>query len=139
MKEEIKNQYGEVYYTVEHLAEQQTLISSWFGPFVSTDDVIKGASLGLEKLKTWNVPYIMNDNTELNSPWDTANDWISEVWIPQAIEAGLRKFAHIVSKDIAGEVSAYFMKENTDNLEMDTFEMRLFTEKDEALQWLHNA
>ena len=138
MKEELTNKYGMVFYSIEHRPEQKVLLSTWFGSYIPMEEVKKGATLGLDKIKNCQVSSIVNDNVKLNAALDTVNDWIAEVWLPQAISSGLRKFAHVVPKELFSEDSAQYVKDNIDVMYPDNFEMRLFSNKEDALKWTSN-
>ncbi len=139
MKHELKDQKGEVYYSVEYLPEHHILFSEWFGSYLLVEEVKEGALLGLEKMKEYQVTKLLNDNTNLEGTWDEANDWIAQEWMPKAIEAGLMKFAHILAPDIFGQLAAEFMGDNAKKLEEETknvFQMRMFGDLESAKKWL---
>ncbi|MFP4088972.1 MAG: hypothetical protein ACLFUB_12975 [Cyclobacteriaceae bacterium] len=73
----------------------------------------------------------MNDNSQLSGSWDEANDWIAQNWMPRALAAGLKKFAHITSLDVFGALSAEELLTKAGD-----FEMRIFSDRKEAEAWL---
>lgn len=135
MKHELKNENQEVFYEVEFWADRNIIYSNWKGDFLDVDKVKQGALLGLEKIEEHKTPIFLNDNRELKGAWDGANDWIANEWIPKAIVAGLKKFAHIVPEDIYAQLSAEFMKDNTEEVK-DTFQMMIFEDEEKAIAWL---
>ncbi len=134
MQEVVKNQKGEAIVEIQYVPEQKLLRANWTGAYLSLEEVQKGALTALDYLKRYNAPYLFNDNRELEGAWDEANDWIAQVWMPQAIAAGMKKFAHILAQDLYGQLSAEFLEENS--RKVGDFQMRLFGDEQEALAWL---
>lgn len=132
---ELKNKYNEVFYAVKYLEDKNIVYSNWTADFLSVDDVKKGALLGLKFIKDNNAFGLINDNRELEGAWDEANDWIAEVWMPQAIEAGLKKFAHILSENLFAQLSAEFMGDNNSRKE-DEFALKMFDNYEDAEKWV---
>lgn len=135
MKTELKDQKGNVYYTVEFLADKNIVFSQWFGSYLLVEQIKEGALLGLSKIKEHRVSKLLNDNTQLEGTWDEANDWIAQEWMPEALEAGLMKFAHVISKDIFGQLSAEFMEDNNKQMQ-NTFKLKTFGDLESAEKWL---
>ena len=135
MKQELKNEQGDIYYTVEYLEQQNVVHSIWEGDYLLVEEVKQACSLGLSYIEKYEVTKIINDNKKLKGSWDEANEWIAKTWMPQAIEAGLLKFAHVVADDIYAKLSAEFMKMEN-HVQEDEFELRLFGNEKEALEWL---
>ena len=101
----LKNLDEKVFYECHLDTQTNCIYATWTG-YVNVNNVKAGCLLGLDLIKETNCPYIINDNTDLIGPWQQANEWIQETWMPQAIEAGLRYMAHITSADIFGKLSA---------------------------------
>jgi len=134
--EVLKNNLNQTFITVNHIEDKQMVYANWIGDGLTVDEVKSGALLCLEKIKEYNVSLLLNDNRELQGAWDGANDWISNEWMPQAIQAGLMKFAHIVSPDLYAHLSAEFMEDNTKEQE-NVFQFMLFEKQEEAEKWLY--
>lgn len=137
MVQELKDEDGEVFYKVYYKPEEKTVCSHWYGDYLGVENVKKGALLGLSVFK--NHPeskVLLNDNSELRGVWDDANEWIANEWIPAAIEAGLLRFAHIISKEMFAQLSAEMMADNAKERSTDSFEMKLFDNFEEARAWL---
>lgn len=136
MKQELEDQDGNVFFSIEYLESNHILYASWFGYYLPVELVQQGALLVLDKIQEFKVSLLLNDNSKLVYPWDDANAWIEEVWIPKAISFGLKKFAHIISHDLFTKVSAEFMEDNSKKVESNVFQIQLFESQEIALYWL---
>lgn len=129
---EVKN-----YINIKHVNDKNLIYANWKATYLTIEEVKEGTLLVLEAIKEYKTSWLVNDNRELSGSWDGANDWIVEVWMPQAIEAGLQKFAHIIAKDLYAQLSAEFMEDNTEKIE-GGFELKMFDNYDDAENWLLN-
>lgn len=129
-KIELKNQKDQVFYTAEYEAENEWIYSNWFG-YLDVEEVKAGANAGLALLIQAHTSKFLNDNRQLEGSWDDANEWIAQDWMPRALQAGLKKFAHVVSPDIYAALSAEEMESNV----LD-FEMKIFEDFEAAKVWL---
>ena len=134
MRRELKNSFGRIYLTISHDKTKSCIRNQWQG-ILAVENVIQGASEVLEVMRETGCRYILNDNRFVIGSWNQANDWIAEIWMPQAIEMGLRRFAHVVPAGMFGISSAEEMQKRVN----DRFEMRLFKSNDEAKAWLDEA
>jgi hypothetical protein len=60
----------------------------------------------LDLIKQRGIRKILNDNSLVVGPWHHTAEWTHEVWFPAVIEAGLRHFAWVLSKNMFALVSA---------------------------------
>jgi hypothetical protein len=132
MKIEVKNKFNKVYYTVTYDAINNWNYANWTG-FVTADEVIHACNVGLEIIVKNSCPYLLNDNRLISGPWSGANEWIANEWMPQALNAGLRRFAHIVSPNIFSAMAASQLVMKVEHFD---FEMQIFQTKEEAVTWL---
>ena len=130
----LKHADGRVFLEAYLKPELNCIYSSWNG-FVNIENVKTGCLAGLELLKEHKSPYLINDNSSLEGPWQQANEWIETVWMPQALEAGLRYFAHVVSKDIFGKLSVKDLEKKV----VGVFTMRLFDTAEQAENWIREV
>lgn len=135
MKIELKADNGQVFYTLEYLPKEAVYYSRWFGSYLPVEYIKQAALLYLEEIKKNPCPRLLNDNREVEGVWDEANQWLAEEWIPAALAAGLKKFAHIYSPDLYAQLSADFLADNVEKTP-GAFEIRLFDSYDTALEWL---
>ncbi len=60
----------------------------------------------LDLFKDLECTKILNDNTKVIGPWHEATEWVTTVWFPSMIHAGLKHFAWVLSTNIFAELSA---------------------------------
>lgn len=108
--------------------ETQILFCNWIG-FQNEDLLRKSGLIILNLIKQRSCAKILNDNTQVQGPWYHSADWASSTWFPEMIDAGLKHFAWICSKDIFSQLSAKraMPKGNV---------VKIFHTYDEALAWL---
>lgn len=126
----VKNKLGEVYFSSSYDEANGWVYNEWKGD-VTAEEVIEAAKLSLEYLEHEDCTRILNDNSQLEGSWDEANEWIAQNWMPRALSFGLKKFAHVISPDIFGALSAEEMV-----TQVSDFEMRIFKDRAEAEAWL---
>lgn len=122
---------NKVFLEIERDDTNKWIYARWMGQ-LTTDDVKEGAIKVLGEIRDSGYCLLLNDNKHLVGHWDEANEWIAQEWVPMAIEAGLNKFAHVVSDYSFGQASAETMKINVG----ESFEMHLFDNIDKASSWL---
>lgn len=126
-----KNSLNRVFFTLEFDPINNWYYGNWIG-YASTENVKIGALAHLELMREKPCPYYLNNNQELLGPWDKANDWLQQHWVPQARDLGLRYMAHILAPNIAAALSSQDLLRRVDG----SFEMRIFGEMDKAKAWL---
>lgn len=131
MKTELSNALGIIFFSTEYDHRHSWIYNSWKG-YQTFDNVVAGANACLEELKKHSCQRVLNDNSQVSGPWDHANIWIKQTWMPQAIGAGLKYFAHVVSPNTLAEMSARDMHQNASGI----FTMRVFDQLQEARNWL---
>jgi hypothetical protein len=135
MNFEVKNALGQVYYTCEYKEKEGWFHGEWSG-YVSSDDVIRAVKLMLEKFGDLKYSKSLNDSSKGEGSWDDANDWLAKNWMPMAIANGLKHFAFVVSPDIFSAMSS---DELATKIPEAGFEMRTFSNKPEAEEWLRSV
>ena len=104
----------------------------WRG-FVQPAEAMEGADAYLLYAAHTPCAYLLNDNSQLRGPWFDSLDWLLDVWVPQANRLGLRYVAHIVQADQHQDIFT------TSSAVALPFELQLFQDKDDAIQWLRHA
>ena len=87
MQQIFKNSLNQIFLTLEYDSINNWHFANWIG-YASTENVKEGAVAHLKLMRENPCPYFLNNNQELVGPWDKANDWLQEVWIPQARDLG---------------------------------------------------
>lgn len=85
--------------------QTRIMYCKWIG-LQKKEVIVKSGAIILSVLKEKKIIKVLNDNTEVNGPWHDAAEWTAKTWFPSMIEAGLKYFAWIISKDIFAEISA---------------------------------
>ncbi len=135
MKHELKDQEGNVFFTLEYLEDKGIFYAAWFGSYLSVEQVKQGALLFLDEISSHPTSKLMNDNRQLEGVWDEANEWLATEWMPAVIVKGLKKFAHIYSPDLYARLSAEFMQDNSRQFP-EGFDILLFDNQEDAEEWL---
>lgn len=130
MERTVSNRHGK--FIKLSVDEEHGWVSARWQGQLSSEDVKNGGLAALKLLEKSGCKRFLNDNRDVLGHWSDANDWIAEVWIPRAMELGLRKFAHILSHYRFGQTSAEQMQLNVG----DAFQMHLFKDEDLARAWL---
>ncbi len=131
-KKELKNAQGKIFYTVEYDPDHRWVYANWIG-FVTVENVKAGCEAGLQMMKEARCTNLLNDNRELTGPWRDANDWIEQDWMPRALQAGFKNFAHITSPNVFAE---YSVKDLETRVEAVDFTLKVFKGAEEARKWL---
>ena len=135
MKVEAKNKFNKVYYTLEYDKANNYNYSNWIG-YVGVEDVKDACLKCLTVMEKNKCANILNDNSQISGPWSGANEWIASVWMPKALQLGLKRFAHVVSPNV---FSAMSVEQLVSKVEGMNFEMRIFKTKEEAHNWLRSS
>lgn len=130
----LRNSFGQPYLTITHEAENNWIYNEWRG-VLSVDSVMQGAGAVLEVMRETGCQYLLNDNRAVVGSWNQANDWIAQTWMPQALELGLRRFAHLAPPDTFVQASAEEMRKRVN----ERFVMALFATPEEGTAWLRDA
>lgn len=110
------------------------LRATWRG-FVDTQEALRGADTYLRALAGLRCPYLLNDNVALRGPWFDSIEWLERVWVPQAVQMGLRYVAHVVQADTLSDIiTVNFRGPQTGRLEL-----QLFQHVPEAEAWLRSC
>lgn len=101
----------------------------WQG-YVDPAESMRGAQAYLQNATRRPCGYLLNDNLNLQGPWFDSLDWLLDVWAPEASRLGLRYVAHVVQADTHQDI---FTGRALGNL---PFELQIFQQRPEALDWL---
>ena len=106
------------------------LYSNWIG-FQNEESVKKGCEIMLSQLKKKGCNKVLNDNTKVTGPWQSASEWVGTVWFPKMEQAGLRHFSWVFSPNIFAELSAKKAMPSSGIV-------KAFNAMGEAKQWIVN-
>jgi len=103
----------------------------WSG-YITTDDAMSGALNYLAQVEPFHTLYLLNDNTSLRGPWFNSVEWLDRVWLPQAVQLGLRYIAHVVQADTHNDILTLACPVPI----TDVFELQIFDDVASAQEWL---
>lgn len=108
--------------TLTYDAANEWLRATWHG-FVDPAEAQRGAQHYLNCARGLNCPYLLNNNRDLRGAWFDAVEWLQEVWLPRALELGLRYVAHVVQADTRTDIlTLSFPRHLVDHVELQVFE-----------------
>lgn len=116
---------------ISYDSSNKYLYCNWMG-FQNKQSIMACGATILDLLKKKGASKVLNDNTQVNGPWQDAAEWTATVWFPDMIKAGLRHFAWVFSRDIFSELSAKRAMPANDIV-------KSFNDLEEARKWLAKA
>jgi hypothetical protein len=134
MATELLNGFGKIYLSITYDAANDWVHNDWVG-YQTYVGIVSGADACLLPLAENRCAYLLNDNRRVIGPWDHAVEWIVTNWAPRAIASGLTHFANVVSPESLAASSAQSMALGLEG----QLQMHLFSDIDEAKQWLRAA
>jgi hypothetical protein len=134
MPTDLTNGFGKVYLRITYEPANHWVCNDWIG-YQTYVGIVAGADACLAPLVENKCAYLLNDNRQVIGPWDHAVDWIVTNWAPRAIAGGLTHFANVVSPESLAASSAQSMALGLSG----QLQMHLFSDIDEAKQWLQEA
>ena len=131
--------YTSIYKTIEFHAEDTLLITRW-KPSTSSldDDTLKDEiKKSLELIKTHRPQCILIDTLDFNFIIvPEVQEWFDEEVFTVYPEAGVRRKAFLVSKDLFSQVA---LTQHVDDIKHQTFESKFFDGESQAISWLKGA
>lgn len=128
--------YSSPFQTIHYLAEKGILQKEWY----DTTEQMSVGDFKVEVLKIAEMaaqykPAFFHDNTQAFAfPIDPdLQSWVDQEIFPQFIQAGLRKYAIIVSKEMVAQLS---IEQTMEESQAAHFQVRYFDNGEEAMQWL---
>ena len=96
---------------------------------------MRGADKYLLAMAGVQCPYLLNDNTALLGPWFDSIEWLEQLWVPQAMQMGLRYVAHVVQADCLSDCITVNFRGPKANLP----ELQIFHRVADAEAWLRSC
>ncbi|WP_310393409.1 hypothetical protein [Hymenobacter sp.] len=110
------------------------LRATWRG-FVDMQEALRGAESYLRALAALRCPYLLNDNAALRGPWFDSLEWLERIWVPQAVQMGLRYVAHVVQADGLSDGLVLHVR----GVLAGRLELQIFQQVPEAEAWLRSC
>ena len=120
--------------TLTYDASNEWLRATWRG-FVDPIEAIRGAQQYLNYAPGFRCPYLLNDNRALLGAWFDSVEWLEKVWLPQALQLGLRYVAHVVQADIHTDILTLSFPRHL----VGQVELQLFDDVAQAEAWLRSC
>lgn len=109
------------------------LYLNWKGNDLTKEQIQQGFLKADELRQQYPFRYIINDNRQLVGVWDQPLKKLEEVIFPAIEQAGIQKFAHIVSPDVFANLSAAIFSAKA----KEVVSVKLCQTYDEALEWIN--
>jgi len=111
------------------------IMLGWSG-FVSKKMLIKGGIDSLQLLAQKGCKTLLADHRKIHGTWADMSDWEINIWLPNALQAGLTKYALVA---FSGSYSA--MAAENLFLHLNRYpqlEMMIFSDVEDAKKWLNS-
>ena len=122
----------ESFIEISHSPGKPLLHVDWKG-YQSIESAHEGCEHILDAMVHTGADSVLNDNTHVLGTWSAAAEWVAVDWFPRMRQAGLRRFAWVYSPSKLSQLST---DTTTRLLNRETFGIRIFHSKSEALTWL---
>lgn len=125
--------------TISLLPDLNTILLEWRGD-VLIEEFIEILSRGLQEIEERKITNWIADASNAGATSDEHSQWVQEVWVPRAIQAGLKKLLTILPKDILGEMTVQEMTENIrevatqNNIDLEFYYTNSF---EDAINWIN--
>lgn len=129
--------YEEKHLVVQFDALERWLYARWIGR-QTPENIKSGGHAMVTAMRDASMGHrcgqVLNDNREVVGSWSHSLEWTSKEWFPQMIDAGLKRFAWVLSPDGLAQLTAVRVKLDTGLLTNGT--VSVFADIDKAKQWL---
>ena len=124
------NAFKQPFIIISFDKQNNWLIAEWSG-IQTVKTIMEGGEMILKYLKETKSTKVLNDNRKVVGTWTPASEWTTEVWMPQMLEAGLKHFAWIKSKDVFSKFSIDKVSNKSDKSIV-----RITNTLEDAVEWL---
>ena len=126
-----KNDMGRSICEMEFNAEENWIQATWEG-FANLEAIKSWGESYINMVDETKCAYFLNDDSKSTGPWTSALEWIQSFLIPNAIEKGVRYYAHVVSESAFAALSAQELNSRI----ADILEIGSFNNLEDAQKWL---
>lgn len=120
--------------TLSYYAANGWLRATWRG-FVDPTEAMRGAAEYLAHAPSFRCAYLLNDNHDLRGAWFDSVEWLERVWLPRALELGLRYVAHVVQADTRTDILTLHFPSHL----VGQVELQLFEQVSQVEAWLRSC
>lgn len=104
-----------------------------FAATIHGDYLMESMNKGVELLKQHKATKWLSDNRAINGHSEKETEWINNVWLPSAINAGWKAWALVVPDSFLARIN---MNEFVKSFYDKGVRIMVFTDWDEAMNWL---
>lgn len=115
-----------------HWDRQRNTVHAHFKGFAKSDEFRAGTLKILEAIRERKAAALVSDNRALEGVSDKDQLWLRDVWVPEAVTAGVRRIAVILAHHGPGKVASQEIISKFGNTE---FATRTFESLDEGMAW----
>ncbi|HSI91322.1 MAG TPA: hypothetical protein VK927_09415 [Adhaeribacter sp.] len=120
--------------TLAYSAACNCVLAKWEG-FVTKKMLIGGANHALKLLTKTQCPNLLVDHRSIHGTWPDITDWQQNIWLPNAVRAGLKKYAHVACSGSYSVMTAEHLFSRINGM----VELMIFSELDDATLWLRSG
>ena len=111
------------------------VMSGWVG-FVSKKVLIKGGMDSINMVAQLQCKNMLVDHRKIHGTWADMSDWEINIWLPNALQAGLTKYALVAFPGSYSVMAAESLLLHLNNYPQ--LEMMIFSDVDDARKWLNS-
>jgi hypothetical protein len=130
MRQELKNAFGKVFITISVDHRNRWVHTNWVG-YLTEENIKAGALAYTRAVAEAGFHCVLNDTSQVVGGWDHSLDWVVSYWGPEAVKAGIKHFAIIITPQSFAETSASNFYAN-----LKSFDIKVFDNKTHAEAWL---
>jgi len=130
--------YSTPYLDIEYNEPDDCWYYNWKG-YQTAETVFAGGEKIYELFIQKKCPRVLNDNRLVITSWSGATEWAGREWFPRMFEAGLTRFAWIVSAALFAEMSVQKALEALPPVPGADQVIRTFNDLPPARRWLLSA
>jgi hypothetical protein len=110
-------------------------VKAVFDNYIKEDDFKRFANEILNKVKTSGKSKLLYDTRGLKVMSQEVQDWINEVWFPEANNLGITHMAFIIPESVFGQMS--MQQANSRKEKIGKINIEYFPDLDRAKNWLN--
>jgi len=103
-----------------------------FKSFANSSDFREGCTQILELIRAYRATALISDNRRLEGVTNLDQLWLRDSWLPQAVEAGIKRIAVVVPARGLGKLATEAI---ISKFGKTAFETRMFESLPDALKW----
>jgi hypothetical protein len=126
-----KNDMGRTICEMDYDANENWIYANWNG-FANLEAIKSWGESYIKLLDKTKCVYFLNDDSKSTGPWTNALSWIESYLIPNAIEKGVKYYAHVLSASAFAALSSKELNMRIANI----LEIGSFKSVEEAKAWL---